>query len=91
MARSRKKHPVCSSHDSLKVYKQDYNRRFRRKMKQGLLDDYSLTKGNLNRKLENFSWIADSYKFYTTLEQWNELYTKNEKDYQDYMRWYIRK
>lgn len=62
MSRSYKKHPVASSHDSLKWYKKHYNRRFRRRLNRGEFDDHKFNKGRYFNKVENFSWDADNYK-----------------------------
>ena len=68
LSRSYKKHPVCTSHQSYKEIQQMYNRRFRRKAKQGFYDDVSFGKSNQYRKLENFTYVVDRYKWYETLE-----------------------
>lgn len=95
MSRSYKKHPVCTRRSSSKEYKQRYNRSFRRKLNQGRLDNANLSKGNLHRKLENFTWIADNYKFYNDGYQsetfWGYYDSRKEEEYQQYMSYYVRK
>lgn len=61
LSRSYKKHPVASSHDSLKYYKKHYNRRFRRRMNRGEFDDQKFKKDRSFHKIENFDWDADNY------------------------------
>lgn len=95
MSRSYKHHPVCSSHSSLKEYKKVYNRRFRRRLNRGELDDATFGKSKSYRRIENFSWVADNYKLYhdgyQSSKWWGYYDPKVEEEYQDFMKWYARK
>lgn len=83
MSRSYKKHPVCTSHETLKPFKKERNRKFRRKLKQGLYADDQM-KGRAYAKWENFDWDEDVYHFYWTerdksIKNSEEIYRKDYK------------